>query len=183
MPLDPEFFPWCCVGMAVHDRGVGIEADLPAPFSSPSCHEETGRQPFEYSCRQSLSGGERRPAGRLPKTPKGTGVVVLVEDEKAACKLVRMILTPSGYVVNQPRNGREGLERCAARPGGQPICSYWCLGARRISSSGGASIRNRVSAKACFARRTRGKGTAQDRASRFAGRSQSRLVPDRQISH
>jgi hypothetical protein len=60
---------------------------------------------------------EARPAGGLAKAPKGSEVILLVEDEDAVRKLARMILEASGYVVLDARNGREGLALCEAHEG------------------------------------------------------------------
>jgi nitrogen-specific signal transduction histidine kinase/CheY-like chemotaxis protein len=57
------------------------------------------------------------PAGFLAKAPKGSEVILLVEDEDAVRKLARMILEASGYVVLEARNGREGLALCEAHAG------------------------------------------------------------------
>jgi CheY-like chemotaxis protein len=59
----------------------------------------------------------RGPAGALVKAPKGSEVVLVVEDEDAVRKLARRVLETSGYVVLDARNGREGLELCEAHPG------------------------------------------------------------------
>jgi CheY-like chemotaxis protein len=58
-----------------------------------------------------------QPAGGLAKAPKGSEVILLVEDEDAVRKLARMILKASGYVVYEARNGREGLALCEAHEG------------------------------------------------------------------
>jgi len=44
-------------------------------------------------------------------------VVLLVDDEPAIRRLVRMILEESGYVVLDAANGLEGLAVCRAHPG------------------------------------------------------------------
>ena len=58
-----------------------------------------------------------RPAAGLAKAPKGTGVILLVEDEDAVRKLARLVLEASGYTVLESRNGREGLALCEAHEG------------------------------------------------------------------
>src|SRR5258706_7485426 len=50
-----------------------------------------------------------RPAGGLAEAPKGSEVVLLVEDEDMVRTLARRILEARGYVVYEARNGREGL--------------------------------------------------------------------------
>jgi two-component system, chemotaxis family, CheB/CheR fusion protein len=58
-----------------------------------------------------------RPAGGLAEAPKGSEVILLVEDEDAVRTLARTILTASGYVVYEAANGREGLALCEAHQG------------------------------------------------------------------
>ena len=58
-----------------------------------------------------------RAAGGLAASPKGSGVILLVEDEDAVRKLARLILEASGYRVLESRNGREGLAVCEAHEG------------------------------------------------------------------
>ena len=57
------------------------------------------------------------PAGGLTKAPRGSEVILVVEDEDAVRKLARMVLEASGYVVLDARNGREGLALCEIHPG------------------------------------------------------------------
>jgi CheY-like chemotaxis protein len=57
------------------------------------------------------------PAGGLTQAPKGSEVILVVEDEDAVRKLARMVLEASGYVVLDARNGREGLALCEVHPG------------------------------------------------------------------
>jgi CheY-like chemotaxis protein len=61
--------------------------------------------------------GAGRPAAGLAKAPKGSEVILLVEDEEAVRKLARMILEASGYVVHEAGNGRDGLALCEAHQG------------------------------------------------------------------
>ncbi len=58
-----------------------------------------------------------RPAAGLAEAPKGSGVILLVEDEDAVRKLARLVLEASGYTVLESRNGREGLALCEAHEG------------------------------------------------------------------
>jgi CheY-like chemotaxis protein len=51
----------------------------------------------------------------LAMAPKGSEVVLLVEDADAVRKLARGILEASGYVVLEARGGREALALCEAR--------------------------------------------------------------------
>jgi two-component system CheB/CheR fusion protein len=57
------------------------------------------------------------PVGGLTQAPKGSEVILVVEDEDAVRKLARMVLEASGYVVLDARNGREGLALCEIHPG------------------------------------------------------------------
>ena len=58
-----------------------------------------------------------RPVSKFSEAPKGTEVVLLVEDEGSVRKLATMILQASGYTVLDASNGRHGLEVCAAHQG------------------------------------------------------------------
>ncbi len=58
-----------------------------------------------------------RPAGGLDKAPKGSEVILLVEDEDIVRVLARKVLEASGYVVHEARDGREGLALCEAHEG------------------------------------------------------------------
>ena len=58
-----------------------------------------------------------RPAGGLAEAPRGSEVILLVEDEETVRKLATKILETSGYVVLEARNGREGLALCEAHQG------------------------------------------------------------------
>jgi two-component system cell cycle sensor histidine kinase/response regulator CckA len=56
-------------------------------------------------------------AGGMDTAPRGTEVVLLVEDEDMVRGLARMILETSGYVVLEACNGREGLTVCETSEG------------------------------------------------------------------
>src|SRR6185369_12930920 len=58
-----------------------------------------------------------RPAGGLAMAPKGSEIILLVEDEDGVRKLARRVLEASGYVVHEASNGREGLALCEAHQG------------------------------------------------------------------
>jgi two-component system CheB/CheR fusion protein len=60
---------------------------------------------------------EAGPAASLAEAPKGSGVILLVEDEDAVRKLTRLVLEASGYTVLESCNGREGLALCEAHQG------------------------------------------------------------------
>jgi CheY-like chemotaxis protein len=53
----------------------------------------------------------------VDKAPRGTEVVLLVEDEDMVRALTRMILETNGYVVIEACNGREGLTMCETNDG------------------------------------------------------------------
>jgi two-component system cell cycle sensor histidine kinase/response regulator CckA len=137
------------VTMAVHDTGVGMDAEMQAHIFEPFfTTKETGKGTglglatvlgiVEQSggtirCRSELGHGttfqiflpavaealDKRagPAGGLTQAPKGSEVILVVEDEDAVRKLARMVLEASGYVVLDARNGREGLALCEVHPG------------------------------------------------------------------
>jgi nitrogen-specific signal transduction histidine kinase/CheY-like chemotaxis protein len=58
-----------------------------------------------------------RRAGATGNEPKGSGTILLVEDEALVRELARTILEESGYLVLEARNGREGLAMCEAHEG------------------------------------------------------------------
>jgi CheY-like chemotaxis protein len=84
------------------------------------CRSELGRgttfQIFLPTVAEALENGAG-PAGGLAKAPKGSEVILVVEDEDAVRKLGRTILEASGYAVLDARNGREGLALCEIHPG------------------------------------------------------------------
>jgi two-component system CheB/CheR fusion protein len=84
------------------------------------CRSELGHgttfQIFLPAVAEALKKGAG-PAGGLAKAPKGSEVVLMVEDEDSVRKLGRTILEASGYVVLDARNGREGLALCEVHPG------------------------------------------------------------------
>ena len=83
------------------------------------CQSEPGRgtsfKIFLPAVEAPDSGGG--PAGGLAKAPKGSEIILVVEDEDAVRKLARVVLEASGYVVLDARNGREGLALCEIHPG------------------------------------------------------------------
>jgi two-component system CheB/CheR fusion protein len=58
-----------------------------------------------------------RPVESLASAPRGSEVILLVEDEDAVRMLVRTILEASGYLVLEACNGREGLALCESYQG------------------------------------------------------------------
>jgi CheY-like chemotaxis protein len=135
--------------MAVHDTGVGMDAEMQAHIFEPffttketgkgtglglatvlgiveqsggeiRCRSELGRgttfQIFLPAVAEALDQGAG-PAGGLTKAPKGSEVILMVEDEDSVRKLGRVILEASGYEVLDARNGREGLALCEIHPG------------------------------------------------------------------
>jgi two-component system, chemotaxis family, CheB/CheR fusion protein len=57
------------------------------------------------------------PEAGLNKTPSGSEVILLVEDEEMVRGLARTILESRGYVVHEARNGHEGLALCETLTG------------------------------------------------------------------
>jgi CheY-like chemotaxis protein len=55
--------------------------------------------------------------GGLAKAPRGSEVILLVEDEDMVRALTRTVLEQSGYVVFVAANGREGLKFCQNHEG------------------------------------------------------------------
>src|SRR5271155_3526190 len=56
-------------------------------------------------------------AGGMNMAPRGSEVILLVEDEDMARQLARTILETSGYVILEACNGREGLTICETNQG------------------------------------------------------------------
>jgi CheY-like chemotaxis protein len=135
------------VMLAVRDTGVGMDAQKQAHIFEPFfTTKETGKGTglglaivlgiVEQSggairCQSELGHGTTfqiflpavaeaadKGVGRgLAKAPKGSEVILMVEDEDAVRKLARTILEASGYVVLEARDGREGLALCEDRQG------------------------------------------------------------------
>jgi CheY-like chemotaxis protein len=57
------------------------------------------------------------PTGRVAEAPKGSEIILLVEDEPMLRQLARTVLEASGYVILEASNGREGLALCEAHQG------------------------------------------------------------------
>jgi two-component system cell cycle sensor histidine kinase/response regulator CckA len=62
-------------------------------------------------------GADARPAGGFASAPRGTEVILLVEDEAAVRRFARKILEACGYMVHEARDGREGLAFCESHKG------------------------------------------------------------------
>ena len=56
-------------------------------------------------------------AGGLARAPRGSEVILLVEDEDMVRDLTRRVLEASGYTVYAARNGREGFAVCESHEG------------------------------------------------------------------
>ena len=144
-----ELAPGRYVMMAVHDTGVGMDAELRAHifepfFTTKEITKGTGLGLATVLGIVEQSGGvircESQPeegttfkiflpavpeaadqgahaVGGIAETPKGSEVILLVEDEDAVRKLARMILETSGYKVLDARNGQEGLALCETHEG------------------------------------------------------------------
>jgi hypothetical protein len=72
---------------------------------------------FLLPATTAASDPEERPAGGVAEAPKGSEVVLLVEDEDQVRKLASEFLQGCGYVVLEARDGREGLSVCEAHQG------------------------------------------------------------------
>ena len=84
------------------------------------CESEPGRERSSpFCCQQSPRHWTKMRVRKeaLPKSPKGTELVLLVEDEDMVRALARKILEASGYMVIDAHDGREGLELCATHEG------------------------------------------------------------------
>jgi two-component system CheB/CheR fusion protein len=146
---DQDLAPGRYVTMAVHDTGVGIDAEARAHIFEPffttkeigkgtglglatvlgvvgqsggaiRCDSEAGHGTtftiFLPAVAEWVDMG-RHAAGGFSQAPKGSEVILLVEDEEAVRKLARMILEGRGYVVHEAGNGREGLALCETHRG------------------------------------------------------------------
>jgi CheY-like chemotaxis protein len=118
------------------------------------CDSEPGRgTSFTISLPAGAEAVEKgaRPAGGLAKAPKGSEVILLVEDEDMVRRLARRILEESGYVVYEARDGREALALCEAHKG--PIDLLVCdvvmpeLGGRELAEG---SLKLRPGIKVMF---------------------------------
>jgi len=109
------------------ETGKGTGLGWPPYWGSSSraggvirCQSELGRgttfRIFLPAVVEALDKGAG-PAAGLTKAPRGSEVVLVVEDEDAVRKLARSILEASGYMVLDARNGREGLALCEIHPG------------------------------------------------------------------
>jgi signal transduction histidine kinase/CheY-like chemotaxis protein len=145
---DQDLDPGRYVTLAVHDTGVGIDAEVQAHifepfFTTKETGKGTGLGLATVLGIVEQSGGAVRcesepdrgtaftiflpavaaaapalaPSGGMDKAPRGSEVILLVEDEDMVRGLARMILETSGYVVIEASNGREGLTMCETNEG------------------------------------------------------------------
>jgi signal transduction histidine kinase/CheY-like chemotaxis protein len=133
--------------LAVRDTGVGMDAEKQAHIFEPffttkdtgkgtglglaivlgiveqsggaiRCQSELGRGTTFRIFLPAVAEAADKGAGLgLTQAPKGSEVILMVEDEDAVRKLARTILEASGYTVLEARNGREGLALCETHQG------------------------------------------------------------------
>ena len=108
-------------------RGVGTGLGLPVVFGIVEqsggvirCHSEVGRgTTFSiYLPRlEEVPKSEGGPRAATTDVPRGSEVVLLVEDEDGVRRLTRSILERAGYTVIEARHGKEGLSVCETHEG------------------------------------------------------------------
>jgi CheY-like chemotaxis protein len=108
-------------------KGIGTGLGLPVVFGiveqsggAIRCHSEVGRgttfRIYLPRAEEALK-SEARPAEALSQAPRGSEVVLLVEDEDGVRQLARRILEKTGYTVIEARHGGEGLAVCETHQG------------------------------------------------------------------
>ena len=147
--LDQELAPGRYVMMAVHDTGLGMDAEEQSHIFEPffttkpvgkgtglglatvlGIVEQSGgairceSQPGEGTTFKIFLPAVSEPVDKAPHpvplltiVPKGSEVILLVEDEEMVRVLARKVLEARGYAVHEARNGREGLAFCQAHEG------------------------------------------------------------------
>jgi two-component system CheB/CheR fusion protein len=108
-------------------KGVGTGLGLPVVLGiveqsggAIRVHSEVGRgTTFRIYLPQveESSKSEVGPGDALSEAPRGSEVVLLVEDEDGVRQLGRRILERTGYTVIEARHGKEGLAVCESREG------------------------------------------------------------------
>jgi CheY-like chemotaxis protein len=144
-----DLAPGRYVSLAVHDTGVGMNAEIQAHIFEPffttkeigkgtglglatvlgiveqsggviQCESELGLGTTFRILLPAVAGAIERGVGRtgrVSEAPKGSEIILLVEDEPMLRQLARTVLTASGYVILEASNGREGLALCEAHQG------------------------------------------------------------------
>jgi nitrogen-specific signal transduction histidine kinase len=142
-----DLAPGRYVTMAVRDTGVGMDAEMQAHIfelffttketgkgtglglatvlgiveqsgGAIRCQSELGRGTTFKIFLPAVAEAADKGAGQgLTQAPKGSEVILMVEDEEAVRKLARTILEASGYTVLDARNGSEGLALCETHQG------------------------------------------------------------------
>jgi signal transduction histidine kinase/ActR/RegA family two-component response regulator len=145
----PELAAGRYATIAVHDNGVGMDAEMQAHifepfFSTKGAGKGTGlglatvlgiveQSGGVIHCESELGKGTSftiflpavavpvdkgaRPSGGLADAPRGSEVVLLVEDEDTIRKATRMVLQRCGYTVLDAADGRHGLALCETHQG------------------------------------------------------------------
>jgi signal transduction histidine kinase/CheY-like chemotaxis protein len=118
------FDPFVTTKEAGKGTGLGLASVLGVVEQSGGairCVSEPGRgttfKIFLPALADEVNQGARPPEGSLATAPKGTEIVLLVEDESTILRLARRILQAKGYAVLEASNGREGLALCEAHQG------------------------------------------------------------------
>jgi two-component system CheB/CheR fusion protein len=126
--MDPEtqihmFEPFFTTRGTGKGTGMGLAIVLGIAEQSGGavwCDSEVGkgtRFKFLLPATTAAADPDERPPGGVAEAPKGSQVVLLVEDEDQVRKLTSEFLQGRGYIVLEARDGREGLSVCEGHQG------------------------------------------------------------------